>query len=122
VSLLVTPDAVRALQAGTEKAYEMNPDTVRQLVEMASENQAQLDGTTAPVKRIFASHDVVWGVWQDHREPDGVGMRLIKGQSLLQRIVDRRQSEQVRMTAIPCDNLEHAVAAQRALGEPDRDN
>ncbi len=80
----------------------MDRDLVRQLVEWAEANEMQMDGTTDPVRRIIAANDVVWGVWNDPKEPHGVGLYLIKG---------RR-----RIQAIECaDGFEQAVACRKAL-------
>jgi hypothetical protein len=102
----------------------------KQIVELANAAIPLLDGTTRPMKKILDEHEVVWGVWQDPAEPDGVGMLLIKGHRRLAAIASRadpapdgttpiRQGggEMLKVGAIPFNSFEHAVAAQEVLGE-----
>src|SRR3954465_15369926 len=46
----------------------------------ATENLGLMDGSTIPVRRIIAKSELVFGVWQDSAEPDGIGWLIIKGQ------------------------------------------
>jgi hypothetical protein len=39
-----------------------------------------------PVKRIIAENDLVFGVWPDLAEPDGIGVHIIKGKRRLRSI------------------------------------
>jgi hypothetical protein len=62
-------------QFGYRRCMEIPADQVRRFVEMANDNEALMDGTAAPVKRIIDdAADVVWGVYQDANEPYGVGL------------------------------------------------
>ncbi len=106
----------------------MDRDLVRQLVEWAEANEIQMDGTTDPVRRIIAANDVVWGVWNDPKEPHGVGLYLIKGRRRIQAIAHGAEnapagttpftlgSQAVTMTGIKCaDGFEQAVECRKAL-------
>jgi hypothetical protein len=84
-----------------------------------------------PVKRIIAENDLVFGVWPDLAEPDGIGVHIIKGKRRLRSIASgadptpggtvrlKRAAEKMRVSAVPCDCAEQAIAAQQTLGEPD---
>ena len=90
------------------------------IVEMAKRLAVSglLDGTVAPVMKLLDTHDLVWGVWQDANEPDGIGMLIVKDARLLRTIVADYQLKPVSMTAIPCTCAEQAVALKKLFGEP----
>jgi hypothetical protein len=90
----------------------------RRAVEMANANNDEMDGTMERVKRIIADNDVVFAVWQDQTEGDGVGMLIVKGQALLRRCI-AEGAIQARMSAIKCVCGEQAEALQRVCGERD---
>jgi hypothetical protein len=41
--------------------------------------RSELDARTERIKRLIVGHDLVFAVWQDPTEHDGVGTRIIKG-------------------------------------------
>ena len=84
-------------------------EVVRQLVEMANANEALMDGTMKPVLQIIGDTDAVFAVWQDEREPGGVGTLLVKG-------ADIHATGEYRVTAIKCASAEHAEVLRRVAG------
>jgi hypothetical protein len=101
------------------------------IVDLANESRALMDGTIEPVKRIIEENEVVFGVWQDDDEPDGVGILLIKGQRRLGALAESGKpaptgaerltlpAAVMKVSAIPCLCLEQAEAARLTLGEDD---
>jgi hypothetical protein len=87
------------------------------VVDMANANLGKLDGTTAPIREIIEGHDVVFGVWQDLTQPDGVDMLLIKGSRACREVIASGSAARVKISAIPCECYEQAIAAQRAVGD-----
>lgn len=83
------------------------------LVELANANHALMDGTTGPVLDIIAANDVVWGVWQDPRERNGVGMMIVKGLSKLREIVATGKTQLLRQSAIGCVSADQAEALRQ---------
>lgn len=63
---------------------------------------------------------LVFGVFQDADEPDGVGMLLVKGHALLREIVASGKAWPVDMTGVPCACAEQAEALRLVAGESDR--
>jgi hypothetical protein len=64
--------------------------------------------------------DLVIGVFNDHEEPYGVGLHIIKGQRLITTVVaEQSLKSDIRQLCLPCNCLEEAIAIQRELGEPD---
>src|SRR5689334_10163355 len=91
---------------------------VRMAVDMANKNMVLMDGTTDPVKRIIAKNDIVFGVWQEPGR--SVGMSIIKGQHRLREfLASDGAAVTMKVTAIPCENAEHAEAVRIVLGEKD---
>jgi hypothetical protein len=103
---------------------EENPHTavyVRAFAEQANKQQVAMRGMTSKerfqhVKAILAENDVVVGVFQEPTVPYGVGTSLIKGEETLERIMKSGVAERLRVNAIPCIDLEQAVAARKVLG------
>lgn len=106
----------------------MNREQLANIVAMANQNLQHMDGTTHPVTRIISNFDLVFGVWQDFKEPYGVGISIIKGARRLLAIEEsgkhRFLSGQTlpmamptKWSAIKCLNAEHAEAARRVLGD-----
>ncbi|MBR0749106.1 hypothetical protein JQ582_34765 [Bradyrhizobium japonicum] len=87
------------------------------LVAMANANRTLLDGTTAPVRQIIESNDVVVAVWQDFDQPLGMGTLIIKGAAMLRNISANNAGVRCRVTAVPSDSYEQAVALLKVLGE-----
>jgi hypothetical protein len=94
--------------------------SLEKLINMTIHNIRQLDGTTESVVRMIDESDVVLGIWKDDAEPDGVGVIVIKGEQLLANIGQSGQTVLPRMTAIPCDCGEMALAAKVTFGEQPR--
>lgn len=69
------------------------------------------------IEGIINDAELVFGVWPDKAEADGVGVSVIKGTGLLANIAsgwNRRAS--VSIAAIPCSSYEQAAAACRKWG------
>jgi hypothetical protein len=98
----------------------MDEQLKSRLVNLADANRKAMDGTTGPIKRIFAENHIVIGVWQDPNDADGVGFLVLKGGKLLQDVRTSGQSRPARTSAIPCSCYEQAVAAKQVFGEPDQ--
>jgi hypothetical protein len=106
-----------------------------EIVARADELRAQLDGMndSAVIQRIIAEHDLVWAVWRDPAEPDGVGTLIIKGKRRLEAAasgVEGAPSGTVRFdpgdlevtwAAVPCKSPEAAVAMHWTFGERELD-
>jgi hypothetical protein len=59
----------------------------RQLIKaLALRNQRLMDGTTEPVRRILDGAQLVFAVWPDSDEPDGIGTLIAKGTHRLKAI------------------------------------
>jgi hypothetical protein len=89
----------------------------RQMVDLANETGPALDGSIDQIKQIFADADIVYGVWQDPAEEDGVGVLLMKGAHVLRDIVSSNISKQVRTSALPCTCYEQALVAKQKFGD-----
>ena len=61
----------------------MNPEDIARVVKKANANATLMDGSDDTVMKIITENDVVWGVWQDATQRDGVGLHLIKGRHAL---------------------------------------
>jgi hypothetical protein len=94
----------------------MNPEDIARVVEKANANARLMDGSDGAVTRIIAENDVVWGVWQDAAQRDGVGLHLIKGRHAL-KITPASSLRTIRVSAIPCGCYVDAVARRRDLGD-----
>ena len=77
----------------------------------------EFDDPTTSVREILDSHDVVFGLWQHPAEPDAVGMYVINGKNLLREILASDKGAKVRIAAVPCENADHALAAEKAFGD-----
>lgn len=80
-------------------------------------NHVRMDGTTQPVREIVDGADVVFGVWIEAAEPDGIGTYVIKGVPRLEQIVETQVSASLTFDAILCDCYERAVAVQLVFGD-----
>ena len=84
---------------GTESDFERGFKA--RLVAAANANGARIDGDFAQVRAIVDGAPVVYGVWQDATEADGIGLMIIKGHSLLRSIIADRNTLSVSIAAIP---------------------
>ena len=91
-----------------------------------------LDGTTAPVKRIIAENELVFGIWTDPKEPLGVDTLIIKGERRLAAIAESGKPAPpgaakfapptgMKMSAVPCSSYEEAVVLRRQFGDGARE-
>jgi hypothetical protein len=94
---------------------------VRKVVDLANRNEANMDGTMEPVRRIVAENDVVFAVWQEPEEEYGVDYLIVKGAKLLKEITASRTGQVARISAVKCICAEQAVALKRVLGDRDHD-
>jgi hypothetical protein len=74
--------------------------TKRDMVEFVNSHFPEYDDPAVSIREILDSSDVVFGLWQDPEEPDGVGMYVIKGKNLMREIVASDQPAKVVMTAV----------------------
>ena len=87
------------------------------LIHAANEHQKLMDGTTAPVKKILDSADIVWAVFN---EPDGsgVGTLIIKGNQVLEEAAEGLwPGDSLRCTAIATVDRKVAIATRLVLGD-----
>src|SRR5262245_45212139 len=92
----------------------------RRVIDMAERNKALLDGTVGPVKRIIDESELVFGVWLDVGEPQGMGILVIKGVHRLEAITAGGSSQngdgviafpairELSIGAVPCISAEQA--------------
>jgi hypothetical protein len=80
---------------------------------------AGLDGkeTFKAIKSVVDNNDLVFGIFQDSSEPNGVGFEVIKGLNLLREISASRKTKKVSTGSIPCISREQAIAAQNLWGD-----
>ena len=91
------------------------------MVALANKNLSRLNGCGIDeIRQLVDAHEVVFGVWQDLSEPDGIGSLIIKGQQILRVVAASNGSKNVSLTAIPCSCIEEAMAFHQVVGEPDR--
>ena len=64
------------------------------------------------VQEIINNNDLVYGVFVDDTYPDGIGVYPIKGRRHFEAIMASGVSEELRTEALPCNDLEQAVAAE----------
>ena len=93
-------------------------DFLARIVAMANANDAAMrahlrtEGGTAHMEevwKILDSADVVFGVWQDPTEPEGVGYLAIKGEHLLADVV-AKETAHSHINAISCREATEAYA------------
>jgi hypothetical protein len=83
----------------------------RKMVEVANANNAWLTGRPDELLQIVNNNDVVVAVWQDDQEADGIGLMIVKGEALLQRVSEGLNSAGIRTTAISMEEAQaHALA------------
>lgn len=89
---------------------------LEQLVALANANRALMDGSLAPVLQLMQSHDVAVCIWQDRSSQNGIGLRIVKGTDLVRRSFTGDPTP-YKLTAIPCDCLEQAMALSALHGD-----
>ena len=110
--------AARASAVNSEPASD--PEFRRWAADLANANRAIITSDFASVRAIVDSASVVFGVWQDAAEPNGVGMLVVKGQALLRNIVADGEARPVEMNAVPCTCAGQAEALRIQAGETER--
>ena|ERR1035437_3953149 len=93
-----------------------------QMVERANAHTSAMQGMNEKsafgyMRSVIDANQVVFGVYQDTGEPDGVGMHLIKGSRELQAVVVSGRLEGLRVDAVPRESFEQAIAAEQKLGD-----
>jgi hypothetical protein len=69
------------------------------------------------VEHLMATRDLVFAVWPDTCERDGVGVLMLKGQGTLAAIVEAGQTATPTLTAFAVDDAAEAAALAQAIGE-----
>lgn len=102
----------------------MDSELFNEIVDMADDDLALMDGTTGPVKKAIDGSDVCFALWPDAARTLGVGCLLLKGARRLGVIADSGKPPpkgtlrfSLPAHAIRCANAEMAVAAWQVLGE-----
>ena len=67
----------------------------------------------AVIENIYAQNSVVFGVYPDETVAKGWGALLLKGKKKLRIVAESGQSAHLSVAAIPCVELEQAVALRR---------
>lgn len=95
----------------------MRQMNLTELVAMANANNALMDGTMAPIRSLVERHDVVVAIWQDPRQPEGVGVKIIKGVPVIEIAAAAEEDMQCRVTAIKCVDRQQALGLSLLWGE-----
>jgi hypothetical protein len=82
----------------------------------AMTNEAAFDH----VQGIVESAEVVFGVYQDENEPDGIGVCMIKGSWQMRAATVEKQVGKLKIDALPCASREQAIAAKQMFGDETR--
>jgi hypothetical protein len=94
----------------------------KKLAEDAADVRERMRGLDAAsafkfVKKIFDEAEVVFGVWDDSTQPEGIGFRAIKGQNEFREVVATNRAQQMHIRVVPCIEEEQAIAAERVFGD-----
>lgn len=76
--------------------------TLPDLVKMANENNAFMNGSMKPVHELLERHEVVIGIWEDPLQPQGIGTKIIKGLEVVELAANSAEEFPCRVTAIKC--------------------
>ena len=87
----------------------------RQIVDMANETASRLTTDFTSVRAVCDPAELVFGVWPDMGERDGVGMMVVKGRGHLDFILASGISENIKVAAIRCICADQAEALRRVL-------
>lgn len=98
----------------------MNPSQTEMIVRLANSVLADIKGLNSKdafqiVKEIIRTNEIVFAVWQDETASDGVGMKIVKGEQILEFISDSNVAEELVVGAVPCDSQEQAVALKQTI-------
>ena len=91
--------------------------TKQEMVDFINDHFFDFDRPTISVREIFHKNDVVFGLWQNSSEPDGVGMCVIKGQNAIRESMASGKGASVRMAALPFETAEDAREAEEVFGD-----
>jgi hypothetical protein len=69
------------------------------------------------VKQIFDEADVVFGVWDDSTQLEGIGVRTLKGQNQLRDVMALDQARPLHIGVLPCIEEGQAIAAEHVFGD-----
>jgi hypothetical protein len=97
-------------------------ELLRQMTDVANRHQEAMRGMSEReagtyVKRTIGAATIVVGIFADAGSPNGVGMHVIKGSRELQVVIASGQPDQFLIDAIPCVELEQAIAAAEVWGD-----
>jgi hypothetical protein len=94
----------------------------RRATELANANHSEMQGMSKRaamrfVREILADNEVVFGIWQDFAEPNGVGMLVVKGIAHLRDSIAHGFPIKVKISAVPCVCHEQALALRQVHGD-----
>lgn len=96
----------------------MEESILKRLVALANECiAAGYPETVAELRNVIETYDVVFGVWQDDEEPNGVGTMFIKGEATMRDIIESNTGQPLRHTVIPCLDVDQAEAIREMFGD-----
>lgn len=82
------------------------------LIDLANRTHPLLDGTLARVVEIMSGSDLFFCVWLTADESDGVGIKMVKGADLLERISRDDEKALVAVGCVWAASSAHAEALQ----------
>jgi hypothetical protein len=95
---------------------EFRPKLIAHLIAVADGNdQFFMDGTDGPIRDMLNSFDLMFAIWRDASEADGIGVLLLEGRRRVAAIVAGGQTgTRLNTTAFWCKNSNEAfwVAGQ----------
>ncbi|MGF9764296.1 hypothetical protein AAII07_55270 [Microvirga sp. 0TCS3.31] len=98
----------------------MDKDYLDGLRAMADSNAGKIVQSINPdalIRQAVKDTDLVWGLWNDPAAEHGVGVGLIKGRRVLQRIANGNRAEGVKELAFWCETPGACTYASRLLGD-----
>ena len=92
--------------------------TNAELLEMARDNLTRFTAAPQPadaLRKAIETHDIVFALYPD-QSPRGFDTYLIKGKPLVPG-ASAEELARLPTTAVPCADLEEAIALERAFGD-----
>ncbi|MCW5690315.1 MAG: hypothetical protein KIT76_17360 [Pseudolabrys sp.] len=92
--------------------------TNAELLEMARDNLTRFTAAPQPaeaLRKAIEAHDIVFALYPD-QSPRGFDTYLIKGKPLVPG-ASAEELARLPTTAVPCADLEEAIALERAFGD-----
>lgn len=92
--------------------------THAELARLAKENLASFARSLVPaeaLKKVIAAHEIVFALFPDS-SPRGWDLHIIKGKDLVVGASDETL-EKISTTAVPCADLNEALAMETAFGD-----